>query len=302
MGLLRQAGALLRLTQPAGLVLGALALSGWAGLTARGATTNVIILGNASDKFVPEDYDGDGRTDPAYWRGGAEGAAGFVHLSSATGTLVTNILGQTGDDPSVVADYDGDHRADFALYRPGASAGQTSTWFFILSGGDGQASSIRWGLNGDYPCPGDYDGDGRANLTVQHDAGGVGAFHIRAEDGTTNIVLHSLPSDRVAPGDYDGDGRTDIATIRGIGGNWTWIIRLSSNGTTFSNAFGASATDFAIPGDYNGDGRSDLAVWRPATGGGTNYVHYMVNSGTNADLIVPLGSNGDYPVANFNTH
>ena len=274
-----------------------------AGPGAWGATTNVLVLGNASDFFVPEDYDGDGRTDPAVWRSGSEGAARFMYFSSAAGVIVTNIIGQTGDDPSVVADYDGDGRADPALYRAGAAAGQTSTWFFILSGGDGQVSSIRWGLNGDFPCPGDYDGDGSANLTVQRNAGGgSAAFHIRTPSGGTNIVIHGNTTDVVVPGDYDGDQRTDLATIRGIGGQIVWIIRLSTSGLIRSNAFGVSATDFPIQGDYNGDGFTDLAVWRPSAGGGTNYVHFSPFVGTNTDLAIPFGQNGDYPPANYNAH
>lgn len=268
-----------------------------------GATTNVVEFGNANDFFVPEDYDGDGRTDPAVWRSGSEGAARFMYLSSAAGVIVTNIIGQTGDDPTVVADYDGDGRADPALYRPGALAGQTSTWYFILSSGDGQVSSIRWGLNGDFPCPGDYDGDGSANLTVQRNAGGgSAAFHIRTPSGGTNIVIHGTPTDRVVPGDYDGDHRTDLATIRSSGGQYIWSIWLIGSGLIRSNVFGNSATDFPIQGDYNGDGFTDLAVWRPSVGGGTNYVHFSPFVGTNTDLVIPLGQNGDYPPANFNSH
>jgi len=267
-----------------------------------GVTTNAIQFGIANDTFLPADYDGDGKADVAVWRPGALGVAAFIILQSSDQSIRTNIFGQTGDNTEVIGDYDGDGKVDPAIYRSGASIGDPSIWMYQSSIAGGAVVPVVWGQNGDFPAPGDYDGDGKNDFVVQRNAGGGNAaFHMKLTSGVIQTNIFGTPTDVIVPGDYDGDGKTDIAVIRGIGGSIMWRV-LASTGISISNNFGNSATDFPIPGDYNGDGKSDLAVWRPGVGGGTNYVHFSPAPGTNADLIFSLGLNGDYPVANFNTH
>ncbi len=64
-----------------------------------------------------------------------------------------------------------------------------------------------------------------------------------------------------------------------------------------SIAFGASATDFQTPGDYDGDGKQDIAVWRPTTG-----VFSVRRSSDGGTTTFTLGRQGDYPVANYQSH
>jgi hypothetical protein len=251
--------------------------------------------GLASDTIVSEDFDGDGKDDIAVWRPGAPTVATFYILNSNGFTVRQEAFGQTGDDPTVVDDYDGDGKADLAVYRGGATAGAQSTWFYRTTP-NGPVTYVLWGQNGDFPAPGDYDGDGKADFVIQRNNGnGQARFWTRLATGAQSTTIFGTPTDVIVPGDYDGDGKTDIATIRGVGGNIQWQYLASSNNTINYIVFGASATDFPIPGDYDGDGRSDAAVWR-------NGVFWMRSTASGAVTNFTLGSSGDYPVANFNTH
>src|SRR6185312_945093 len=65
------------------------------------------------------------------------------------------------------------------------------------------------------------------------------------------------------PGDYDGDGRTDFAYYYPQGG--TWHIWKSSDGQSYSYAWGDLYRALPVPADYDGDGKTDLAYYSPAS-------------------------------------
>jgi len=260
--------------------------------------------GIASDFFVPEDYDGDNKTDIAVWRAGAPFNSYFYILQSQTGTLRTDQFGQTGDDPSVIGDYDGDGKADPAVYRAGTTPGAHSFWYYRGSTGPnaGLIIGTEFGQNGDFPAPGDYDGDGKFDVAVQRDNGaGQGIFYIRRTMAGPTSVIFGLPLDMVVPGDYDGDGKYDIATLRISGGAFQWYVLKSSDGVTNAFNFGASAADYATQGDWDGDGKTDIAVWRPNVDPTMNYFYWRRSSdGVVAQL--EWGDNFDIPAAAYNTH
>lgn len=263
-----------------------------------------VAWGIQGDEFVPADYDGDSKTDISVWR---PSNATWYTLRSATSTVNVQPFGVSTDDPSVVGDYDGDGKDDLAIYRAGASAGLASHWWYQRSsvGGVGCTASncndVTWGQNGDFPAPGDYDGDGKNDFVIQRNFGGGQAiFWELFATGTENHTnVFGTPTDVIVPGDYDGDGKTDLATVRGSGGQILWNIRRSSGGD-ITQSFGASATDFVSVGDYDGDGKTDLAVWRPDVTPANNA--FWILGSTAGASFVQFGQNGDYPVANYNTH
>jgi hypothetical protein len=256
--------------------------------------------GISTDFFVMGDYDGDGKDDVTVWRPGAAGTAAYYVLRSSNMTALIEPFGQTGDDPTVVGDYNGDGTDDFAVYRGGASAGQPSTWFYRTAPG-GAVTFAQWGQNGDFPAPGDYDGNGTNDLSIQRNGGGGQAnFWTRLSTGAVTVTTWGTPTDVIVPGDYDGDGKTDIATIRGISGVINWFIKGSAGTDQLYVPFGASATDFPTQGDYDGDGKTDMAIWRPSATAGASAFWYRGSTG--ATVGIPFGQNGDYPVANFNSH
>ena len=139
-----------------------------------GAGTNQALdWGLASDFYLMEDFDGDGRDDITVWRPGAATVAAFYILQSQTNTFRVEAFGQTGDDPTIVNDYNGDGKADLAVYRAGANSSTASTWFYRTTAG-GAVTFVSWGVGGDFPVPGDFDGNRIADFTVQRVSGGAG--------------------------------------------------------------------------------------------------------------------------------
>lgn len=260
--------------------------------------------GLSNDFFVPEDYDGDNKTDHAVWRPGPGGVAAWYIFQSQTNTVRAELFGQTGDEPRVVGDYDGDGKADLAVYRGGAALGDQSSWFYRTTPG-GPVFGRVWGQNGDFPAPGDYDGDGKRDFAVQRNhAGGQAAFwfnYAAAAPGVmSRFVVFGTPSDNIVPGDYNGDGKTDLAVARSVGGVINWFIEPSTALGTFDTVlFGAASTDFLTQGDYDGDGKTDPAVFRPSATPGASFFAYRQSSNGVAGYK-NFSQAGDYPVANYN--
>jgi hypothetical protein len=141
---------------------------------------------------------------------------------------------------------------------------------------------------------GDFDGDGRTDLSVWKGPSGLWQV-LKSAGGSINYGwgTSSAPYyDIATPGDFDGDRRIDIAIWRPSSG--MWFILNSSTGAASTFSLGASG-DTPVPADYDGDGVTDYAVWRGSTG-----VWYIRRSSTGIVQTVVWGSNSsqfrDLPV------
>lgn len=173
--------------------------------------------------------------------------------------------------------------ADLAVWRP-----STGTWY-VLGGPGSQQTFYGWGMSGDVPVPGDYDGDGKTDFSIFRPSTNTW-WIVKSSDNTYyNIPFgDSSYSDVLVPADYDGDGKTDIAVWRPS--TYYFYILSSSTGVTSYYQFG-TLNDVPAPADYDGDGRADVAVWRNST-----HTFYSVNSSNRQVVSSTLGYSGDLPV------
>ncbi len=134
----------------------------------------------------------------------------------------------------------------------------------------------------------DYDGDGRADISVFRPANG--SWYLNGSSAGFIAAQFGTLGDAITPADYDGDGKTDIAVTRtSPTGQLVWYVLKSSDATFSYHHFGSNG-DLSAPADHDGDGRADITVFRPATGS-----WYRLNSGNGSVSAVNFGIAGDRP-------
>ncbi len=261
----------LTLSAPVGTTLGA---SSTAALTIAGVTG-----------ATPDDFDGDGKSDPAIYR---PSTGLWVVNKSSGGKILTNFGDPSQGDVPVPGNYEGTGTTDFALFRP-----STDTWIIQpATGGPAVIKQFGDPTQGDIPVPGDYEGNGATDLAIFRPK--TDQWIVRYADGGTHVYQFGDPAqhDIPVPGDYEGIGRDDLALFRP--GTGQWIIR-TANGKTPIEQFGDPAHgDIPAPGDYDGDRKTDLAIFRP----GTDQYQIQYSGGGKSPLL-QLGdpTQGDLPVA-----
>lgn len=143
--------------------------------------------------------------------------------------------------------------------------------------------------------PFDFDGDGRADLSVFRPNAdpAFSDFQIR-KSSDNNLLGYSwgLPNDKLAPADYDGDGITDVAVWRETEGNF-YILNSATSTLRLEN-FGLPGDNLTV-GDWDGDDKADLSVYRNGTQSNFYYRGSLNNLNGNI-TYVPWGTAGDKPV------
>ena len=186
-------------------------------------------MGGAGCIPVVGDFDGDRKADPAVFD---EASAKWQVFLSGNGYSLAQAQFLQSSAYSLQPaseDYDGDGKTDPAVYTSGdpstdstsspqAGSGQGGMWQVLLSG-NGYALSVQVtaGGAGVAPVPGDYDGDGKADLMVYQAASGLW-FCALSSQGYATFGLAGIggPAMTPRPGDYDNDGKTDPAVYDSV--------------------------------------------------------------------------------------
>jgi lysophospholipase L1-like esterase len=238
-----------------------------------GAITRVQTMPNMIP--VPADYDGDGITDLALfdpnsrptmyyiWKSNGSPISTRTRLSSAFAWGNSTII-------PTPADFDGDGKADLAGFDP---AGPVPRYYISYSSGHAPpglpGTSFAWGGLSTEPLPGDYDGDGRADVAGFDPAsnlpGETSTFYILYAKGGVFSAPWGGASLRPAPGDYFGDGRLDIAGYDPTTTPSTFYIADLNGRARVVPGFG-SGNPKLIPTNRSDNGVSPISVYEPNVG------------------------------------
>ena len=185
----------------------------WDALSAE-ASQDAFFFGNPSDMAFMGDWNGDGMATPGLYRR----SDGFVYLrdSNTQGDAdITFFLGISGDYP-LVGDFDGDGKDTVSIYRP--SQGRVYVINEIGHSGGGVSaaeSSFSFGMPGDTPFVGDFDGDGIDTMGLYRASTGFVYFRDSLTEGEADYsVFLGEPGDVILAGDWDGDGDDTVAVYR----------------------------------------------------------------------------------------
>jgi hypothetical protein len=185
----------------------------WDGLSAV-APTEAFFFGVPGDIFFMGDWDGDGAATPGLYRQ----SEGYVYLRNTnTGgpADVSFLLGDFGDIP-LVGDFDGDGSDTVSIYRPS----EARVYLINELGNNGgklaaAESSFVFGVPGDAPFVGDFNGDGIDTLGLFRPS----TQAVFLSGALTNSVMEWSPfagsqGDVIIAGDWDGDGDDTVAVYR----------------------------------------------------------------------------------------
>jgi hypothetical protein len=248
------------------------------------------------------------------------GALGFFTLDSNgnnafdISTDKTRQFGLAGDIP-VAGDWDGTGVIRLGVFRCPAvgvcgwylDQNNNGTWDGTF-GGD---IFFQFGLPGDMPVVGDWNGDGKSKVGVMRCPVGPGTctWYLDAGNERTPIGAHNLirsygiAGDQPAVGTWAGvvSGSAPVDQIGVYRGAGIWIVDSNGDGAFEPSdaqfSFGL-AGDIPVVGNWNGNDSKRIGVFRPSTGQWILDVNG--NGGFDVtDTVVNFGLPGDKPVVGF---
>ncbi len=203
-----------------------------------GALTNPIAGATASSYTTPALT-----ATTSYWVQ-VSNAGGAANSNTATITVVTapTITTQPASQTVTV-----EQNAQFMVAASGTPA-PTYQWQLLTNG-------VWSNLSNGAP----YSGVNTATLTVSGPAAGLTGTQYRcvaansvgsatSSAATLTVVTH------IALDDFDGDGKAEITVYRPSTGGW-YVLRSSTNYTTYTTFQWGIAGDMPVRGDFDGDGK-----------------------------------------------
>jgi len=190
-----------------------------------------------------------------------------------------------------------DKRTEIGFFRNGV-------WSLDFNGngqwdGCGIDQCIPFGLAGDLPVTGDWDGSGTTKIGVFRNGGWSLDFNGNGQwdgCGIDQCIPFGLAGDLPVTGDWDGSGTTKLGVVRSGG----WSLDFNGNGQWDGCGidqcipFGLSG-DLPVTGDWDGSGTTDIGVFQDG-----RWALDSTGSGQSDDCTtvecINFGLTGDLPV------
>ena len=243
--------------------------------------------------YMVADFTGD--SVGVYGIGGSGAATTLTAVSGspfATGGRATEVLALTRDGALLVAANGNSH--NLTVFGVNGKTGNLATLGVQPVNTLGTTELIS-GLVVTQPITttGDFDGDGRSDITVFRPSTAGWYTRSSSTDFTTSsAVTWGAATDTIVTGDYDGDGKVDPAVFRPSTAGW-YVLKSSTNYTSSFGFIWGASTDKVVPGDYDGDGKIDPAVFRPGDAG---WYFLKSSTGYSTSGAVTWGASSDIPV------
>ena len=151
--------------------------------------------------------------------------------------------------------------------------------------------ALNYGIGGDYPVTGDWNGDGIDTIGVYRG----NTFYLRNSNtvGYADVTFNfGSAGDQPIAGDWDGDGTDTIGVYDSS--TFTFYLRNSNTAGPPDMVFSLGIPgDIGIAGDWTGKGYDTVGVFRPSNG-----VIYLKNTNQTgyADIVLNYGIAGDKPI------
>jgi hypothetical protein len=212
----------------------------------------------AADQVVAGDWNGNGFDQIGVVRPTDNGALQWTLDSNGNEQYDASdevvFFGQPGDIP-VVGDWNGAGRSEIGVVRPTSSG--VLQWTLDTNGDgvfDSGDSVFYFGLNGDIPVVGDWNGAGKDEIGVARptangslvwalDTNGDGVF-----DAGDPVYSYGAAGDHPITGDWAASGTTDIGVYRTLPQQNTLLFALDANGDGVYDT-GDQVFSFGQPGD-----------------------------------------------------
>ena len=180
----------------------------------------------------------------------------------------------------------------------------SSQWSFgelTASGQVEESGGQQYGLPGDTPVTGDWDGNGVDNVGVVRQVPGDRLLHWYLDldgDLTHDVqVRFGIAGDTPVTGDWNGDGIDDVGVVRQMSdGLLHWFFDTDGDPRHERKIRYGLPGDIPVPGDWNGDGRDDVGVVRRQNGFNHWYLDGLGNGGLTHDRHQIFGLATDTPV------
>lgn len=173
----------------------------------------------------------------------------------------------------------------------------TGQWF-LRDPDSGRTTSFYYGVPGDVPFMGDWNGNGIATPGLYRQSTGFVYLRNSNSTGAANLTFHfGIPGDVPLIGDFNGNGSDTVSVYRPSTGQVFIMNSLPSEGgspvANISYYFG-NPGDKPFAGDFNADGVHTVGLHRETTG-----LVYFRNSHTQgvADAQFFFGDPGDFIIA-----